>query len=304
AGGGYPCTSEFKFGDRIFHNWQPENKTISLAQALVESCDTVFYNFARSWWSRDEHQVGLGNTPPEVMQMYARMFGLGSDTGIDLPEGTEDPGRIPDRAWRKEVWEANKSQYCATAHRTGDPLFQDLCERGYLWRGGDSINMSIGQGDVQVSPLQLADAYAAIANGGTLVRPHLGARVLGPGGKVSQTFDVKPRARVDAAPSVIEYVQRALAEVPVKGTARYPFRSWPLAEIPMAAKTGSAEIVGKQPFSWFASYGPANDPRYVVVAVVEQAGHGAQVAGPIVRRIFDELLDRPPLPIVYGGKSD
>ena len=73
----------------------------------------------------------------------------------------------------------------------------------------------------------------------------------------------------------------------------------------MAAKTGSAEIEGRQPFSWFASYGPSDDPRYVAVAVVEQAGFGSQVAGPVVRRIMDELFDQPPLPIVYGGsRSD
>ena len=82
------------------------------------------------------------------------------------------------------------------------------------------------------------------------------------------------------------------------------FSGWPLDEIGVASKTGSSEIAGKQPFSWFAAYAPANDPKYVVVSVVEQAGFGSQVSGPIVRRIMDKLFGRPLTPIVFGVRSD
>ena len=304
AGGRYPCTTEFRFGDTVFRNWTSRNASISLAQSLVESCDTVFYQYARTWWGREQSQVANGRTPTETMQLFARRFGLGQPTGIDLPEGSEDAGRIPDRAWRRSVWEQNKDDYCARADRTRDLLYRDLCDRGFLWRGGDSVNMSIGQGDVLTTPLQVANAYAAIANGGTLMRPHLGARVLGPAGKVVAQLAPKPHGKVNVSASALGYVRRALPLVAEEGTARYPFRAWPLDQIPVAAKTGSSEIAGKQPFSWFAAYAPANAPRYVVIAVVEQAGRGSQVAGPVVRRIMDELFDRPALPIVYGTVSD
>ncbi|TMK53600.1 MAG: penicillin-binding protein 2, partial [Actinobacteria bacterium] len=170
--------------------------------------------------------------------------------------------------------------------KTKSLVYEDLCQRGYLWRGGDALNMAIGQGDVEATPLQMAVVYSAVANGGSVLVPHLGMQIITPAGKV------------------VKYVQRALAQVPIKGTAVFPYREWPFGSIPVAAKTGSAEIVGKQPFSWFASYAPANDPQYVVVAVVEQAGFGSQVAGPVVRRIMDQLFHLKPLPIQFGGRSD
>ncbi len=301
-GSRFPCTTQFRFGDTIFRNWQPRNATISLAQSLIESCDTVYYHLARNWWLTENSAVGDGKKPHETMQEWSRRFGLGSPTGIDLPQ--EVAGRVPDRAYRRTTWEANRKEYCDTYQRTRQALFEDLCERGFLWRGGDAVNMSIGQGEVETTPLQMAVAYAAIANGGKVMRPHFGIEVRRPGGKAVKRFAPKVTKNVDASASAIRYVQRALRDVSSEGTARFPYRGWPLDDIPMAAKTGSAEIGGKQPFSWFATYGPANRPKYVVVTVVEQAGFGSQVAGPVSRRIMDELFDRRPLPIVFGARSD
>lgn len=298
AGGRYPCQTVFRFGDTLFRNWRPRSGTISIAQSLVESCDTVYYNFARNWWLSEQNQIAQGRKPTETMQAWARAFGLDAPTGIDLPQ--ETAGRIPDRAWRREVWERNKDSYCQTYRRTRSVLFEDLCERGYLWRGGDAVNMSIGQGDVLTTPLQLAGVYGAIANDGKVMQPHLGLKIVKAGGPVLREIKPKVTRRLDAPPGAIAYVQNALADVAERGTAVFPYRGWPLGRIPMAAKTGSAEIAGKQPYSWFASYGPAGNPRYVAVAVVEEAGFGSQVSGPIVRRIMDELFDQPPLPIVYG----
>ncbi|MGZ4139188.1 MAG: penicillin-binding protein 2 [Actinomycetota bacterium] len=301
-GGSYPCQTNFLFGDRIFHNWQSRNAHISIAQSLIESCDTVYYNFAKNWWLQEDHQVGLGKKPVETMQIWARKFGLGASTGIDLPQETS--GLIPGRAYRQSYWEANKKFYCDEYNKTKNVLYQDLCLRGYLWRGGDALNMSIGQGDVEATPLQMAVVYAAVANGGKVLVPHVAEKIVTPAGKIVKTIKPAVRARVAAPASAFQYVENALARVPVVGTATFPYRGWPFDRIPVAAKTGSAEIQGKQPFSWFASYAPAYNPKYVVVAVVEQAGFGSQVAGPVVRRIMDELFNLPPLPIEFGGRSD
>lgn len=302
-GGLYPCQTAFRFGDTVFRNWQPRDARITLEQSLVESCDTVYYNFARTWWFREQNQLAAGRQVNEVMQRWAGRFGLGALSGIDLPQ--EVVGRVPGREWKRQAWEANRESYCRTYERTGSVLSEDLCERGYLWRGGDAVNMSIGQGDMEATPLQMAVVYAAIANGGKIVTPHVGRRIISPEGKVVGRLARKPRARVEADRASLTYVQRALRGVVDRGTGAFPYRSWPLDEIPMAGKTGSAEISGKQPFSWFASYGPTDDPKYVAIAVVEQAGFGSQVAGPVVRRIMDELFRLPPLPIIYGtARSD
>lgn len=300
--GSYPCLTEYRFGDRVFRNWRPRNTTVSLAQGLIESCDTVFYDFAANWWRAEYAAEKAGKRPKEVMQSWARKFGLGAKTGIDLP--SEGAGRVPDRAYRTRVWEANREEYCKKYRATKLPLWEDLCVRGFMWRPGDSINMSIGQGDVEATPLQMAVVYAALANGGKVLTPHLGLKIAHPDGTVVKSIKPVTRSVVKAPASATRYVERALRDVVEKGTAAFPYRGWPLDDIPMAAKTGSAEIGGKQPFSWFASYGPVADPKYVVVSVVEQAGFGSQVAGPVVRRIMDELFDQTPLPIVFGQRSD
>lgn len=299
----FPCLTEFKFGDRVFRNWRPRNDRITLREALIESCDTPFYALARDWWVAELRQEEAGSPPKEIMAEYARAFGLDTETGIDL-SGYEEDGRIPDRRWRLEYWEANRQSYCASARRTGSELYQDLCERGYRWRGGDSVNMSIGQGDILTSPLQMAVAYAAIANGGKVLKPFLARQVRGADGTVLQAGMSDVLSRLPVAPATLRYIRDALIGVARDGTAVFPFRGWPQDRIAVAAKTGSAEIAGKQPFSWFAAFAPARSPKYVIVTVVEEAGSGGQVSGPVTRRIMDELFNLKPLPIVFGAGSD
>lgn len=299
----FPCKTEFRFGDRIFRNWRPRNSHITLRSALIESCDTPFYVLARDWWLGELREEDAGRPPREIIQEYARAFGLDEPTGIEL-SGSEEDGRIPDRRWRLGYWEANRDSYCRTAARTKDPLLQDLCERGYRWRGGDTVNLSIGQGDILTSPLQMAVAYAALGNGGKVLTPYLWSKVTAFDGTVVARGAPKVRGRVGASKAVQSYVRSALIEVARTGTAAFPYRGWPHDLIPVAAKTGSAEIAGRQPYSWFASFAPAGKPRYVVVAVVEEAGYGSQVAGPVVRRVMDELFGQDPLPIVFGTASD
>jgi penicillin-binding protein 2 len=301
--GRYPCPAVFHYGDRDFHNWKAGSGSISLSQALVESCDTVFYNFAAGWWRHERTQEVAGAKPYEIMQDWARRFGLAEPTGIDLP--AESKGRVPDRAYKKGIWDANKKEYCNRYYETHERLWEDLCIRGYIWNPGDSINMAIGQGDVDATPLGLANAYGTIANGGRLMTPHVVTKVVSPHGKVLLQLGARFRRKIGAGAEPLSYVQRALRRVPVSGTAAFPYRGWPLSSLPMAAKTGSAEILGKQPFSWFASYGPTvRGLQYVGVGVVEEAGHGAEIAGPVVRRVMDQLYGRRLTPIVYGGRSD
>lgn len=299
----FPCQTEFEFGDRTFRNWRPRNAHLTLREALIESCDTPFYVLARDWWINELRSEDAGRPPREIIQEYARRFGLDAETGIELP-GYEADGRIPDRRWRLEYWEANKDAYCRTARRTDDPLFTDLCERGFVWRGGDSVNLSIGQGDILVSPIQLATMYGAIANGGRVVTPYLVDRIDRRDGTSLELQPAADRGRVGVSRRVLGYIRSALEAVATVGTAAYPFRGWPHDRIRVAAKTGSAEIAGKQPFSWFAAFAPANNPRYVVVSVVEEAGSGSGTSGPIVRRILDGAFHLPPLPFGFGGVSD
>jgi penicillin-binding protein 2 len=297
-----PCTSAFDYGDRIFHNWTSGSGNISLSEALVKSCDTVFYRLAAGWWAKDRAAERRGSKPPEVMQDWARRFGIGRATHIDLPN--EAIGTVPGREYKQHIYDLNQVSWCKQARKTHDRLMQDLCERGYLWRGGDALNMSIGQGDVGATPLQMALGYAAIANGGKVLRPHVGLKIMNPDGSLLTAVKPQVVSRLNASRGDISYVQRALAQVPVRGTAVFPFSGWPLSRISVAAKTGSAEIAGKQPFSWFAAYAPADHPKYVVVSVVEQAGFGSQVSGPVVRRIMDKLFGLRLTPVVFGTRSD
>jgi penicillin-binding protein 2 len=297
-----PCPGQFDFGDRTFHNWRGGSGNISLAQALVESCDTVFYQLGRNWWLKERNAEQAGHAVYETMQDFARRFGLGRLSKIDLPN--EEDGRVPGREYRRHIYELNKVRWCDEYRRTKDPVYEDLCERGYLWRGGDAINMSIGQGDVIATPLQMALGYAALANGGNVLRPHVGLKIIAPDGTVRQVVKNQVTSKVKISSADLGYVQRALEQVALRGTAVFPFRGWPLDRIPVGAKTGSAEIAGKQPFSWFAAYAPADKPKYVVVSVVEQAGFGSQVSGPVVRRIMDQLFGLPLTPVVFGTRSD
>ena len=297
-----PCTGAFDYGGRVFRNWTGGSGNISLAQSLVVSCDTVYYRLGANWWAKERADERAGRKVTETMQEWSRRFGLGKVTKIDLPN--EEDGRIPGRDYRRQIYELNKVRWCERYDETKDLFWEDLCERGYLWRGGDAVNMSIGQGDVIATPLQMAVGYAAVANGGKVLRPHVGLRIQDPAGTVEQEIKPQVLSRVKIDADDLAYVRNALEQVAARGTAVFPFRGWPLGRIPVAAKTGSAEIAGKQPFSWFAAYAPANKPKYVVVSVVEQAGFGSQVSGPVVRRIMDKLFDLPLTPVVFGVRSD
>jgi len=298
--GSYACPSEVVVGGQTFRNYESRAYgPVSLARALSVSCDTVFYRLGYQMWKRDG---GLaGTSAQEQVVRTARSFGLGSATGVDLPG--EATGSLPDRAQIREEYEQRRDDFCRRAS-TGYPeepdrararllksYARDYCRSGYEYRAGDAMNTAIGQGRTMVTPLQLAVAYAAIANGGVVVTPHLGAQLRGDSTSV---LAAPARGQVDADPATLAYLRQALATTTVDGTARTAFLDFPLAEYPVAAKTGTAEVAGRQSTSWFASFAPADDPRYVVVVNVDQGGLGAATSGPVARAVYEQLFGIEP----------
>jgi len=294
--GTYDCPAALVVGGQVFRNYESRAYgPVSLARALSVSCDTVFYRLGYKMWKRDGGLAGDG--AQEHVVRTARSFGLGSATGVDLPG--ESAGSVPDRAQVLAEYERRRDDYCRRADQ-GYPeepdrararllkaYARDYCTSGDEYKAGDAMNTAIGQGRTLVTPLQMAVAYAAIANGGTLVTPHLGARLRG-----TEETDIEPAARGVAAadPATLAYVRAALARTTVDGTASGAFLGFPLDEFPVAAKTGTAEVAGKQSTSWFASFAPADDPRYVVIVNVDQGGLGAATSGPVARAVYEQLF--------------
>jgi penicillin-binding protein 2 len=234
----------------------------------------------------------------------AKAYGLGKPTGLDLP--SESDGRIADRAWKRAYWKATKDFYCAKA-KTGYPavakkdprraayllqLSKENCADGYAYRGGDAANFAIGQGDTTTTPLQMARVYAAVANGGKLVTPHIGRAVMTPDGKLVRRIEPKPAGRIPVSKSTLTWLRAALRGVTEQGTGYGPFAraAFPLAKVPVASKTGTGEVYGKQTTSWFTSYAPANNPQYAVVMMVSQGGTGSGVSGPSVAELYKTLF--------------
>jgi penicillin-binding protein 2 len=265
----------------VFQNWSTLNYgAISIPQALVISCDTVFYQFGYNFWLK-YHRSGDSR---ELFQRDLDQMGFGRKTGIDLP--AEQPGLVPTKAYVDKLYESN-------------PRFYGNCFKNSLgklachplgWLPGDSIELSIGQGYVSVTPMQLAVAYSALANGGTLYAPRVAYKITSADGRLVRTIQPRVMGKLPISKRQVEFLRRALIGVTTQGTAATAFEGFPLAKIPVAGKTGTADIIPKQPYSWFAGMAPANDPRYVVIGMIEQGGHGATTAAPMVRRIFEQLF--------------
>ncbi len=287
----YPCPPEYVYpGDTttVFHNWSTANLgSISLANALQISCDTVFYQFGADYYDRWKANQFADNAL--ALQRDLRQFGFGKPTGIDLPAETD--GLIPDPAW--------KARFAADNPKLFNPG-EDV------WLPGDYIQMAIGQGYVTVTPMQLAAAYAAIANNGKFCRPHLVDRVERPDGTVARTVSGHcGQHELPFTQAELDYIRNALATVTQPGgTAGLAFSGFPLSTYPVAGKTGTAQRPPFQDTSWFAAMVPANDPKYVVVAMVEQGGHGSTSAAPIVRQVIEGLLGIQGPNTVNGGVSD
>ncbi|MGZ4450074.1 MAG: penicillin-binding protein 2 [Nocardioides sp.] len=282
------CSSGFQVGNRLFKNYESESYGyIDFAKALQLSCDTFFYRVGYHFWQKyGSDPTNVDAKDPLVAQ--AKAFGFGKPTGIDLPG--EASGRIADRHWKLAYYKAMKGYYCRIDRKGGPRDFlhvfaHEFCLEGSYYRAGDAVNYAIGQGDTIVTPLQLARAYAALANGGTLFEPRIAKAIVSSDGTVLKRFAPKVAGHVKASRASLRYVDTALQGTPKMGTLAWKFIDFPLDKVQIRGKTGSAEVYGKQSTSWVASY----DQDYVVVMMVTQAGTGSGTSGPAVRKIWESL---------------
>jgi penicillin-binding protein 2 len=254
-----PCTGSLTVGNIIFHNVEPAiNATLNLDQALAISCDTWFYRLGTMFYARQAATGALD------MQRWAHLLGLGHPTGIDVPG--EYGGVVPTPGWLRRT-------------------FQDPAER--IWYEGYSVNLSIGQGYLAVTPLQLAVAYSALANGGTVVRPHVARAILTPNGRALRRLRFPPRRRLHLTSA--DGIRQGLYDAAhaAGGTSAAIFGSFPVA---VAGKTGTAQTPAGSDHSWYASWAPAWNPRVVVVVLIEHGGFGAEAAAPAAREIYSAFF--------------
>src|SRR5581483_8781029 len=239
--------------------------TVDVHRGIVESCDVFFY------------QEGL-KVGGAAIAKYARAFGFGAPTGVEL--GTERFGLIPEPKVRKD-------------------------RRARLWTAGDTVNISIGQGAVLVTPMQVARFMAAVANGGVLWKPRLVQRIERPDKGVVWSDDGKVTGHVELSPVVWALLRQALWGVVNEGggtggAARLP-------GLDVAGKTGTAQTVANsksengQDHAWFAAFAPAKEPEVVVVVLVERGGHGGDVAAPIARKILNAMFFEKVAMAGFGG---
>lgn len=219
-----------------------EHGALTFVEGIAKSCNVVFWTLARP--------VG-----PDNLAKFSRMFELGQTTGIDLLQ--ESAGVIPDPAWKERVWQQQ-------------------------WFPGDTLNTAVGQGYVLATPIQVARLIAAVANGGTLVTPHLVTRISSPEGRLLLRLAPPPTGQIHLSARTMEVLRTGLEAVVTRGTAV----SIQIPGLTVAGKTGTAENPHGKPHAWFAGYAPIDNPRLVVVALVENVGYGAEFAVPIAQRVL------------------
>jgi len=306
AAGPYGCPGSVTIAGHTFNNWTTSNLgPMSLHQALVMSCDTVFYQIAYQMYLHDRYGANFVKNPKAPVQKMQKMelaFGFGRNAGIDLPE--QSPGTVPTRQWLYYYWKQYKNYWCKHGNANGSYVQQiayEDCRSGYQWAPGQAAIAAIGQGYVSVTPLQLARAYAALANGGTLYSPRIGEALISPAGQVVQRIKPPVAGHLPVPRWGLNYIKAALVDVVSQGTAAGAFHGFPLNKVQVAAKTGTAEIFGGQATSVFASFAPASDPKYVVVVMVPKSGEGADVSAPCARQIWDSIYGLEGHKAVFPG---
>ena len=269
------CTGEVTLFKQRFDNWNPfVNEPMTLPTALAESCDTYFYELGKRFYS----------LPPErgqPLQIWANRFGFGKATGLDV--GSEGSGLVPTFKWKKDTFTA---------------------EIDRIWKPGDSIQLAIGQKDLQVTPLQMARFYALIANGGKLVTPHLVQAVQqgdargGPTGPLTLRRFSPPPQEIALDRAALDVVRDGLYQAThsTNGTSSTIFGHFP---VPIAGKTGTAErVIDVGDYStlldtsWWCGYGPSHAAELVVCAVIENGGFGGEAAAPAALRVFESYFGK------------
>ncbi|WSP99975.1 penicillin-binding protein 2 [Streptomyces sp. NBC_01232] len=292
----YPCPSSYSVGSQTFTNFESQGHgDITIGRALEVSCDTVYYAIADQEWKKDGG-INPKKNPNDWFLKTAHEFGLGRRTGVDLPN--EVPGRVPDRKWKQDFFDANRDAWCRDGKKNGsfaEKIAYENCRQGNQLREGDAINYSIGQGDTLVTPIQMASVYSAIANGGTIHQPSIGKAIVSADGTSVQEIAPKEAGKLPMDARTRDNIDEALAGVATNGSAAWRFGGWPQKQIPMHAKTGTAEVQGKQTTSWFASY----TEDYAIVMTISQGGTGSGASGPAVRNIYEAMYGLDPT-----GKQD
>jgi penicillin-binding protein 2 len=270
-----PCTGKYSSpddtGHQVFHNWDPYvSQQMDMPTALSYSCDTYFYQLGNAFFE-------LPKDRGQPLQKWAHVFGFGNPTGVDV--GPEERGLVPTIGWRKRQFSKKKDPCCWQVDQ--------------LWKPGNSIQLAIGQGDLLVTPLQMARFYALLANGGKLVTPHLLMDVENPNGTAVPIPALPaPRLLNSVDPAAIQVVRQGLWDAThmVNGTSYPVFGQFPVS---IAGKTGTAEKVvslpgylGMKDQSWWCGYGPTDNPTLVVCAVIENGGHGGTAAAPAAAEVF------------------
>lgn len=290
--GELPCTPTYVSPDdrsrRPFKNWDPTvNRPMNLPTALAYSCDTYFYRLANAFFALPEDRG-------QPLQAWARTLGFGARTGIDV--GPEAPGLVPTIDWRKRRFS-----------KANDPCCWEVDQ---LWKPGNSIQLAIGQGDLLVTPLQMARLYAYIANGGKLVTPRLLMEVTTQNGS-AVPLPARPAPTAVGDPGALGVIRQGLwqaTHLPF-GTSYSVFGRFPVS---IAGKTGTAEKVVSLPGftgladqSWWCGYGPTSNPELAVCAVIENGGHGGAAAAPAAAKVFASYfgVDVKPKPIT-ADQSD
>ena len=265
---------------------------VDLQHSLTYSSDTYYYRIGEAFWIAPDELI-----PDDGIQQVASAFGLGSSTGVQLPG--EKSGLMPSAELMLQRHEDNPEAF----------------PRG-RWNPGDNTNLAIGQGEVAITPLQLANAYAALANGGVVHSPNIVRRIIPPDDAEPIVFDARVLRTVDIPDTVEQPILDGLLGVTLQpkiqldrpGGTAYPAFNEPTAggavfdlyEWPVAGKTGTAEVLDQADNSLFAAFGPSGstrwgtavrEPEYAMVAVLEEAGFGSKAAAPMVARIFGQLAE-------------
>jgi penicillin-binding protein 2 len=276
----YNDTGEFEYGNPPQHYQNAKkavNGPVDMSDAIMKSSDTYFFRLG---------SLATGGT---AIQRWARKLGFGRTTGLDVPG--EKAGLVPDPTWRNRAY--SKYAACAKKNHLTERTTQALFKCGGIerqWVGGDNVNLAVGQGDLQATPLQVAVAYSALANGGTIVRPHVGAAIEdGQGGDVEE-FSVRPRRKVKINANDLQVVRDGLRRAAQEpgGTSHDVFKGWNMQEHPVYGKTGTAQRGNDPDQAWYACWVMDKNRPIVVVVTIEKGGFGADTAAPAARLILDQ----------------
>jgi penicillin-binding protein 2 len=240
---------------------------LTLVPALEVSSDVFFYNLGLKMWDTGQ------------LQRWAAKLGIGRESGLDIPGETE--GLVPNKKWRDEL------------------AAEGLAEER-PWSPGDNIQLATGQGDLQTNPLQMAIAYAALGNDGTIVTPHVGLEVQDAAGRVLKEFDPKPRRRIKIDPAYRTAIMEGLhrAAQGSQGTSFSVFGGFP---VEVAGKTGTAQRPPHLDQSWYAVLAPYPNPRIVTVVTMEEGGFGVEAAAPAALKILEAYFGKHASEVSAGG---